>query len=440
MSSGHASSATTVDSIGARVQSAAGEIAPHADEHDRDASFPADGVAALWRAGLGNLTLSAEHGGDGLSLLETARAVRGIGAADASVGLIWVMHLVHLAFVEDPGFGLSNDARDAIIGSSLQGPALINALRVEPELGTPARGGVPATTATPAGPNAGTDHAAHDWRLTGHKIYCTGSHGLRWMLVWASVASEDPDEIRIGPFVVDAEAAGIEVRETWDHLGMRASASHDMILTSVAVPAGWTGALEPVGAASPAGRDPVAVAAMSLLLTSLYVGVAEASCERLADYLHERVSTGLGAPLSSLPRFQATVGEIETSLITSRRLLDGLAHDLDAGGEQARGAAPTPAPSRRPSRGLSSPPPSRRSRWSATPACGVTFPSSGTCATRCAAGFTAHRTTRSWPTSAAGRSRAGGPDRVVRRPSQDVLLPDDPSTQPEGHSWSSSSE
>jgi len=39
------------------------------------------------------------------------------------------------------------------------------------------------------------------------------------MLVWASVASEDPDEIRIGPFVVDAEAAGIEVRETWDHLG-----------------------------------------------------------------------------------------------------------------------------------------------------------------------------------------------------------------------------
>jgi alkylation response protein AidB-like acyl-CoA dehydrogenase len=244
VSSGHASSATTVDSIGARVQSAAREIAPHADEHDRDASYPTDGIAALWHAGLGNLTLSTEHGGDGLSLLETARAVRGIGAADASVALIWVMHLVHRALVEDPGFGLSNDARDAIIGSSLQGPALINALRVEPELGTPARGGVPATTATPTGPNAGNDHAAHDWRLTGHKIYCTGSHGLRWMLVWASVASEDPDEIRIGSFVVDAEAAGIEVRETWDHLGMRASASHDMILTNVAVPAGWTGALE----------------------------------------------------------------------------------------------------------------------------------------------------------------------------------------------------
>jgi alkylation response protein AidB-like acyl-CoA dehydrogenase len=344
VSLGHASPATTVDTIGARVQSAAGEIAAHADEHDRDASYPADGIAALWRAGLGNLTLSTEHGGDGLSLLETARAVRGIGAADASVALIWVMHLIHLALVEDPRFGLSTDARDTIIGSSLQGPALINALRVEPELGTPGRGGVPATTATPTGPNAGNAYAARDWRLTGHKIYCTGSHGLRWLLVWASVASEDPDEIRVGPFVVDAEAPGIEVRETWDHLGMRASASHDMILTDATVPAGWTGALEPVRAASPAGRDPVAVAAMNLLLTSLYLGVAEASRERLADYLHERVPTNLGAPLSSLPRFQAAVGELETSLITSRRLLDGLAHDLDAGGEQARGAAPDSGP------------------------------------------------------------------------------------------------
>jgi len=62
------------------------------------------------------------------------------------------MHLVHLAFVEDPGFGLSNDARDAIIGSSLQGPALINALARRARARPPARGGVPATTATPPAP------------------------------------------------------------------------------------------------------------------------------------------------------------------------------------------------------------------------------------------------------------------------------------------------
>jgi alkylation response protein AidB-like acyl-CoA dehydrogenase len=330
---------TVAGGIEARVRAAAREIASRADEHDRNAAFPSDGIAALWRAGLGNLTLSTDHGGDGLSLLETARAVRRIGAADASVALIWVMHLAHLRLIEDPRFGLSADARDAIIRSSLDGPALINALRVEPELGTPARGGIPATTASPT-----VASGVEDWRLNGHKIYCTGSHGLRWLLVWASAAPDAAGDVRVGPFVVDADTSGIEVRETWDHLGMRASASHDMILADAAVPAGWTGVLEPAGGASAAGQDPAAVAVLSLLLSSLYLGVAEAARDRLADYLHERVPTSLGAPLASLPRFRAAVGEIASSLVCARRLLDGLAGDLDAGDEPARSAAAEAGP------------------------------------------------------------------------------------------------
>jgi alkylation response protein AidB-like acyl-CoA dehydrogenase len=93
------STATVASGIEPRADAAAGEIAPRADEHDRNATFPADGIAALWRAGLGNLTLSTERGGDGLSLLDTAQAVRRIGAADASVALIWVMHLAHLKLI-----------------------------------------------------------------------------------------------------------------------------------------------------------------------------------------------------------------------------------------------------------------------------------------------------------------------------------------------------
>jgi alkylation response protein AidB-like acyl-CoA dehydrogenase len=336
---GFAPAAKLAGAIEPRVRAAAREIGPRSDEHDRKATFPADGIATLWRAGLGNLTLSTERGGDGLSLLDTARAVRRIGAADASVALIWVMHLAHLMLIEDPRFGLSDQARNAIIRSSLNGPALINALRVEPELGTPARGGTPATTASQmSGSGAG------DWRINGHKIYCTGSHGLRWLLVWASVAPGDAGDVRVGPFVVDGNSSGIEVRETWDHLGMRASASHDVILTDVAVPAGWTGVLEPAGGASGAGRDPVAVAVLNLLLSSLYLGVAEAARDRLADYLHERVPTSLGTPLASLPRFQVAVGEIASLLVCARQLLDGLARDLDAGGEQARTAAADDGP------------------------------------------------------------------------------------------------
>jgi alkylation response protein AidB-like acyl-CoA dehydrogenase len=261
--------------------------------------------------------------------------VQTIGAADASVALIWVMHLVHLSLVESPGFGLAAETREAMIRSSLEGPALMNALRVEPELGTPARGGVPGTTAFP------TDGG---WRLSGHKMYCTGSYGLRWLLVTGATAAAEAGQARLGTFIVDGRSPGIEIRETWDHLGLRASSSHDMLLSDVFVPTGWTGPLEPSATASPSGRDPVAVAEMTVLLVSVYLGVAVAARDRLVEYLHERVPSNLGAPLASLPRFQQAVGEIEISLASARRLLDGLAEDLDRGGDREQSAAEDAGP------------------------------------------------------------------------------------------------
>ena len=72
--------------------------------------------------------------------------------------------------------------RDAL-AESAERPVLINALRVEPELGTPARGGLPATTARR------TDDG---WSLTGRKIFSTGAEGLTWMNVWARTDESRP--------------------------------------------------------------------------------------------------------------------------------------------------------------------------------------------------------------------------------------------------------
>ncbi len=318
-----------------RVRSIAGELASRAADYDRDGSFPAESIGALWDAGLGNLTLAAEHGGEAADLLSTSRAVRLVGAANAATALIWVMHLIHLKLLAESGFGFGREVREAVFASSLAGPALINSLRVEPELGTPARGGVPATRAVlgrgPDGEPA--------WLLSGHKIYCTGSPGLRWLLVWAATGSEDPDGVRIGPFLVESTAPGIEIRETWDHLGMRASASHDVIFTATPVPLTSAPTLEPLGSPSAGLRDPLTVGWMSVLLSSIYLGVATAARDWLTGYLTERTPANLGAPLASLPRFQAAVGGIEALHVSSVRLLDGLAGELDAGGARAACAA-----------------------------------------------------------------------------------------------------
>ena len=235
------------------------------------------------------------------------------------------MHLIALKAATVPGSSWSEAARRAVLESSRLGPALINHVRVEPELGTPARGGIPATraAAVPGG-----------WRINGHKLYSTGSAGLRWLVVWGATAEPEP---RIGSFLVPGDAAGVEVRETWDHLGMRASASHDVLLHDVEIPEDFAFGLEPAG--PPAQPEPELAAWMHLLVVAVYLGVADAARDWLVRWLQERVPANLGQPLASLPRFQSAVGEIEAKLYTAGALLDGVAEAADRGEPDARAAA-----------------------------------------------------------------------------------------------------
>jgi alkylation response protein AidB-like acyl-CoA dehydrogenase len=98
------------------------------------------------------------------------------------------------------------------------------------------------------------------------------------------------------------------VIETWDHLGMRATASHDIVLDDVAIPAEYAWDLRVPGTHPPYGGDPVITGWMNLLVPTVYHGVAIAARDWLLRYLQERVPTSLGAPLATLPRFQHAVG------------------------------------------------------------------------------------------------------------------------------------
>ena len=199
-------------------------LAARAEEHDRTGSFPADGIAVVHAAGLLTATVAERYGGPGAGLARTVAIVRALGRGDPSVALITAMTLfLHATQAREetwPG-GLYAEA----LAESARRPVLINALRVEPDLGTPARGGLPATTArrVPGG-----------WSLTGRKIFSTGAVGLRWMAVWAST---DESPARVGSFLVRSDSPGITIEPTWDHLGLRASRSDDVIFADTTVPA-----------------------------------------------------------------------------------------------------------------------------------------------------------------------------------------------------------
>uniref|UniRef100_UPI001EF73367 acyl-CoA dehydrogenase family protein n=1 Tax=Frankia sp. Cj3 TaxID=2880976 RepID=UPI001EF73367 len=197
--------------------------------------------------------------------------------------------------------------------------------------------GLPATTARWTGDG---------WELTGHKIYSTGAPVLRWMLVWAATgpaagpvgrvaepaAGSGAQEPRVGVFVVPADSAGIEIIRTWDHIGMRATESHDVVFDRVRLDADAGVGLRPLSRLRDAATAGFMILSWgALAISTIYLGVAEAARDWLIGFLHERVPSNLGKPLASLPRFQAAVGEIDVMLTTARVLLETTARGVDAG-------------------------------------------------------------------------------------------------------------
>lgn len=274
-----------------RLPAVTDALAEHAAEHDRDATFPHEGVAAAHAAGLLTATVAARHGGPGAGLADTTRILQALGAGDPAVALVTAMTLfTHAAEARAAHWPAA--AYAGLLAESAGRPALVNALRVEPDLGSPVRGGLPATTARRAD---GADGAGH-WELTGHKIFSTGAVALRWMAVWART---DEDPVRVGTFLVRTDTPGIEIRPTWNHLGLRASRSDDVLFDTVRVPADRVAGL--AGPGADGGRDVIGGAWNSLGLTALYLGVARTAQRWLTGFLHERVPSALGAPLASLP-------------------------------------------------------------------------------------------------------------------------------------------
>jgi alkylation response protein AidB-like acyl-CoA dehydrogenase len=80
----------------------------------------------------------------------------------------------------------------------------------------------------------------------------------------------------------------------------------------------------------------------ALVVPPIYLGVARAALDWLVGFLRTRVPTALGAPLATLPRFRAAVGEIDAELTAAEDLLAALAARYDEGepalGPRAAGA------------------------------------------------------------------------------------------------------
>jgi alkylation response protein AidB-like acyl-CoA dehydrogenase len=291
-------------------------IAARASLHDRDASFPFENFTELSEAGLLALTVPTALGGSGAGGRDAARVIGIFGKADPSTALVLSMHYIqHLVMARSarwPGRLARKLARETV-----EGVALINALRVEPDLGSPSRGGLPATIAR---------KTETGWRLSGRKIYSTGAPILKWYAVWAKT---DESETRVGLFLVPAGLPGTRIEETWNHLGLRASGSHDVVFEDVVFPLDHEiDVRKPEEWRVP---DFIQSTVHAIFVAAIYDGVARAARDWLIEFLKNRVPSNLGASLATLPRVQEIAGGIEARLAVNARLIESFAGDFDDG-------------------------------------------------------------------------------------------------------------
>ncbi len=262
----------------------------------------------LRSSGYLKLTIPEPLGGLGGSVLDACIGQEKVSAAFGSAGLAANMHLQYIGASLASGLW-QPDRLDAFLRDAAAGSYLINNCQAEAEMGSPARGGLPATTAT---------RVDGGWRVTGRKQWSTASAFLTHCAVSATVRAPGVPE-QLGQFLIPTASLGVRVDPTWHALAMRESASHDIVFEDVFVP---DSDVIRVSATGERFVPSLEVAPWhGLTFSATYSGIALAARNWVAQFAATRVPTNLGKPIGELPAVRAKLGEIEALLFASRRLI-----------------------------------------------------------------------------------------------------------------------
>lgn len=295
----------------------ADEFAKRAPAHDVDGSFPHENIQELRKCGYVTWTTPKAYGGSGISLYEMLLHQERLARGDGSTALAIGWH-VGLMLNLRASHAFPDGVFREVCESVVQKGSLINSCASEPVTGSPSRGGRPSTTAV---------QVDGGYRITGRKSFSTLSPELDWILVTAGIEGSTA----IGEFLV--KGSDIEIVETWNVMGMRATGSHDIVLTDVFVPDHHlVGQLEP-GQKSARNRDG---GGWMLHIPACYLGVALNARDIAAEYAATYQPNSLPHPIGGVPHIQDKLGHMELELLTARTLMYDLAARWDAASEGER--------------------------------------------------------------------------------------------------------
>lgn len=273
--------------------------AEHAATHDRDASFVAEAYDAMRTTGYLRMAVPEDLGGLGASIRQVCYAQAELARHDGATALASAMHQYQvLAQV----YRRDHGAADA--------EGVLRRV-VDDDLVIATSGGSdwlwPTTIAVP-------DDASGGFRVSGRKAFCSQAPEatvISTCAVLTTTADEEPGPgSEVLHFAVPLAAPGVRLVETWDTMGMRGTASHDLVFEDVAVPAERIVARRPWGELG----APLTVAALHFAPVggATYYGIAAGARDHAVAQATE-AARGT-TPSAELARVQRQVGLMEARL------------------------------------------------------------------------------------------------------------------------------
>jgi alkylation response protein AidB-like acyl-CoA dehydrogenase len=293
---------------------ATGEVAPLAEELDREKRFPYELVAKLGALGMMGIPFPERYGGAGSDTLAYALVVEELARVDSSVAITLCAH-TSLGTQPIYRFG-SEEQRE----------------RWLPELCAGRRLGAFGLTEPDAGSDAGNTKTRADlqdgeWVIDGAKQFITnaGTEISGVVSITAVTGERDGGAKEISNILVPNGAPGYEPGLPYRKMGWNASDTRPLAFDGCRVPAenllGERGAgLRQFLEILDGGR--IGVAAMG-------IGLAQGALDEALAYARER--NAFGRPIASFQAIQAKLADMSTEIAAARLLVYKAAMEKDAG-------------------------------------------------------------------------------------------------------------
>ena len=277
------------------------EIRPQAFLMDQNNEFPEEAIRKLGERGWMGLPYPAEYGGAGLDVMSYAIAVEELARVDGGAGVILSAH-VSLGSWPIFAFGTEEQKRKYLVPLA-KGEKIGAFGLTEPNAGSDAGG--TETTAIDKG-----DH----WVLNGGKIFITNAPKADTYVVFA-VTTPDIGTRGISALIVEKGWKGFTFGDHYDKMGIRSSATAELIFNNVRVPKenmlGKEGEGFKIAMATLDGGR-IGIAAQAL-------GIAQGAFEHALAYAKERVQ--FGKPIGAQQIISFKLADMATKLRCARYLI-----------------------------------------------------------------------------------------------------------------------